>query len=1159
VGFGEGREKGKRPVDPYPIGGGFAPAPYPSDQQAREIIRYSLEESLLVEASAGTGKTSELTRRIVNLLKSGLGKVENIVAVTFTNKAAGELKIRIRQGLDDARSAAQTREEIENLERSLSRLEEAFIGTIHAFCGQILRERPVEARVDPAFEEVTDTEAARIFNEAFHRWFQERLAKDSPGLRRALARLAWPDPWDRMPPMEQLSLTGRKLLEWRDFPAPWRRELFPRAQRIDELLKRIDDLANIGKRARNPSDPLVMALKPVNEFRARTYQHENVPVDYDTLEALLIRLSREMQTDSRRGSGHFGEGITRDEAVQARDQLRQLLRDFQIRADADLAALLKEEMSGLTTGYEWLKRKSGKLDFLDLLLFVRNLVRDNRAVRDYLQRRYTHLFVDEFQDTDPLQAETLLLLSANDPQESDWRNVTPAAGKFFAVGDPKQSIYKFRRADVLLYQSIQKQLESRGVRHVRLTVSFRSVRPIQEFVNAAFRPHMTGDPLSGQAVYSDLEEHWPGYEDQPAIVALPVPRPYGVRNVTKEKISLSFPPAVGGFVHWLLRESGWKVRDPEDGNILVPIAARHICILFRRFVNMGEDVTRPYVKALEAHQIPHLLVGSRSFHKREEVETLRAALAAVEWPDDELSVFATLKGSLFAVEDSLLLRYRMEIGRLQPFAGRAETLAPEFEPIAGALDLLRDMHKKRNLRPVADSVHELLEFTRSHAAFALRPAGQQVLANVYRVADLARNFEITGGISFRGFVEELNRQAERSDASEAPVLEYASDGVRLMTVHTAKGLEFPIVILADLKANLNSREPDRFLDNDRGLCATRLLRCSPWELRENEYDELEREAAEGVRVAYVAATRARDLLVVAAVGDDKQEGWLAPLNDALYPPGDDWRAVEYAAGCPAFKGHETVLDRPDPNDDGKSVRPGQHKAMTGPHSVVWWDPLHLHLDSDVAYGLLQEELLVEQEPETSRGAAEYRHWQDHREELVESGRKPAHHLIRASEASEDPPQIPVRTSVVAHTLDRPGGRRFGTLVHAVLRDADLNGADVERWCELHAGLQNADLIERDAAAGAVHAALGHELFQRARRGHRVEREFPVTLRLKDGRILEGVIDLAFQEEAGGSWVIVDYKTAPSEDPGRYERQVRWYAFALEQALKAKVEAWILSI
>ncbi len=228
--------------------------------------------------------------------------------------------------------------------------------------------------------------------------------------------------------------------------------------------------------------------------------------------------------------------------------------------------------------------------------------------------------------------------------------------------------------------------------------------------------------------------------------------------------------------------------------------------------------------------MPHLLAGSKSFHRREEVETLRAALTAIEWPDDELSVFATLKGSLFAIRDEVLLRYRHQHSAAAsvPFAARAADSA--FAPVIEALTLLADLHRARNRQPFAATVNALIEATRAHAGFVLRPGGNQILANVARVADLARTFEMSGGISFRGFVEELAAQAEKEEAAEAPVLEEDSDGVRLMTVHGAKGLEFPVVILADLTANLAAREPDQFVDGGRRLSATRLLRCAPREL-----------------------------------------------------------------------------------------------------------------------------------------------------------------------------------------------------------------------------------------------------------------------------------------------------------------------------------------
>src|SRR5262249_22542474 len=156
-----------------------------------------------------------------------------------------------------------------------------------------------------------------------------------------------------------------------------------------------------------------------------------------------------------------------------------------------------------------------------------------------------------------------------------------------------------------------------------------------------------------QAGYSPIDEDGPSHVSQPAVIALPAPRPYGSSRISKERINACLPDTIGAFIDWVVKESGLEVRHPEDAQP-IPVARRHVCIPFSRFTSWGVDVTRDYVKALESRGQPHLLVGSKSFHHREEVETLRTALTAVEWPEDELSVFATLRGSLFAVSDSAL-------------------------------------------------------------------------------------------------------------------------------------------------------------------------------------------------------------------------------------------------------------------------------------------------------------------------------------------------------------------------------------------------------------------------------------------------------------------------------------------------------------------------
>ena len=1115
------------------------------DNAARERIRTSLGESLIVEASAGTGKTSELIRRIVRVLATGT-PVHEVVAVTFTHKAAGELKIRLREELDKARSACADADERGNLEDALERLEEAAIGTIHGFCAQILRERPVEARIDPDFEELTEPEADRLRARAFDLWFQRKLDAGSDALRRALARLAWRDNWQSdSAPVESLKYAGKQLVDWRDHTASWRKRPFDRQGRIDTLLAQCRALDSVVRQCPRAGDNLVKSMRPLRELGGGPSDYG--ASDYDSMEARLLKLERDLKRDFKKGSGNFAPGISRQEVLDARDALLRDLDDFRRDAGADFAAALRDEMQDYVEAYQERKKRAGKLDFLDLLLLVRNLVRDDRGVRKYLQDRFSRVFVDEFQDTDPLQAEILILLAADNPAENDWLQVTPIPGKLFVVGDPKQSIYKFRRADVSLYENVCEALAARGVARIHLTKSFRAVPAIQHLVNAAFAPEMTGDRDRGQARYAPLEEHTPPYDRQPAIVVLPAPAPYGMMRISKEKINACLPDAIAAYIEWLRNGSGWEVRDPRDG-ARVPLQAKHICVLFRRLTNYGTDLSRDYTRALEARGIPHLLVGSKSFYHREEVETVRVALAAIEWPDDELSVFGTLRGSLFAIPDDLLLRFRLEGDRrLHPFRHMPEDLPAAFAPIVEALSILADLHRQRNQRPVADTINALLEATRAHAGFTLRRAGPQALANVYRICDLARTFELTGGLSFRGFVEELAAQAEKAESTEAPVLEEASDGVRLMTVHGAKGLEFPVVILADMTANLAAREAERFVDGN--LCATRLLNAAPWELLEHEEREHTRELAEGVRVAYVAATRARDLLVIPAVGDEERDGWLGPLNKAIYPARDQRRAKAAAAGCPAFAGDRTVLERPAeyfgrPED---SVRPGLHRPQSGDHHVVWWDPLGLRLDVAPGFGLRQEDILApEPAARAAEGIARYRQWRKERRQTFETGRLPAFRIISPTEGIEEPPERRyVHIEDVSTRAERAGGRRFGILVHAILRDLDLRGTSgqIAALARVHARLLDAPGEEANAAASAVEGAWAHPLLARARGAERCHRELPIHLRLEDGRLLEGVIDLAFVER--DRWIVVDFKSDAANST-RYERQLQWYLYALSR-------------
>jgi ATP-dependent exoDNAse (exonuclease V) beta subunit len=292
----------------------------------------------------------------------------------------------------------------------------------------------------------------------------------------------------------------------------------------------------------------------------------------------------------------------------------------------------------------------------------------------------------------------------------------------------------------------------------------------------------------------------------------------------------SLADALAAFVDWLVRRSGWTVAEHDDSR-RIPIEPKHICLLFRRFYSRDEDIARPYLRALEARGLEHLLVGGRSYHAREEVETLRSALTAIEWPDDELSVFATLKGPLFSIPDDVLFEYKHAYRRLHPF--RLPSSTPEsLTLVVECLRVLQGLHRERNYRPITETIEKLLQATRAHAAFAMRPSGEQVLANVLHVSELARKYETAGGLSFRGFVEQLREGADALETPDAPIFEEGSEGVRMMSVHKAKGLEFPVVILADIAAKIYRKEPARYIDSASRLCLTPLAGCAPAQLLE---------------------------------------------------------------------------------------------------------------------------------------------------------------------------------------------------------------------------------------------------------------------------------------------------------------------------------------
>lgn len=1142
-----------------------------SDADQREVILKALDTNLLVEAAAGTGKTTALVGRMIAVLATGHAELDRIVAVTFTEAAAGELKLRLRTELEKSRlDERRPASERDRLNRALPKLEEARVTTIHGFCADLLREHPVEAGVDPYFEVAAEDVAASIFDRSFDRWFEKQLANPGPAVRRILRRrrrgAASGGRGQDEGPRGALRRAAWQLIEHRDFPAPWSSApAFDRDHAIDAILTEMKALAEWASQC-DPRDYFCRSLNEIGKAIDEVVRSERVRArDYEALEAWITEVVRGWHWRWKGFARANNPDFPQDELRNRRDALHVELRRFIEDAGADLAPPLRNELWPIVETYETAKQEAGCLDFTDLLIHTRNLLRDDKTVRRELQAQLTHYFVDEFQDTDPLQVEILMLLAADDPEVADWRATRVVPGKLFLVGDPKQSIYRFRRADVQLYRDVQRRLIEQGARPVHLTVSFRSVPEIQEAVNAAFAPRF----MASEGAYVPLARYRESEATQPAVIALPVPGPYGdFRKITNPRIDESLPDAVAAWIDWLIRESGWTVTERERPGERVKVQPRHVCLLFRNLRNFGRDLTRPFVEALEARELPHLLVGGGAFYSREEVETLSAALVAIERPDDELAVFATLRGPLLAVSDAALLLWRERIGALHPFRQVPEDLPAAFTEVAEALALVKELHRRRNSRPVADTITQLLEGTRAQASFAIWPTGMQALANIGRFTDLARRAERQGLISFRNFVEHVERQAERGEVAEAPLMEEGVQGVRMMSAHKAKGLEFPIVVLADMTTTVQETA-SRWTDPARGLCVQRIAGCTPPELREHAEEEAQREREEAVRLLYVAATRARDALVVPVVGDERREGWLAALHPAVHPPSAKARRplANQAPGTPVF-GDESVPHRPENvSRPGESVMPGVHAPEAGVHRVIWWDPQLLKLGLKPSIGLAQEKILTEDtEGRAAAAKAQWESWRSRRAEIISHGEKPSRTVQSATERARS--ALDVQGSDDIEIVDargdglRPGGARFGTLVHALLASVDLNAErkDVAAHAEIHARVLGASDAERDAAVEVAASALLQPLLRRAAAASArglCRREAAIVVRLQNETLVECIVDLAFRE--ADQWVVVDFKT--DEELGayeqRYRRQVALYVSGIAGATSVKARGHLL--
>ncbi|MDH7498466.1 MAG: UvrD-helicase domain-containing protein, partial [Syntrophomonadaceae bacterium] len=439
------------------------------DQAARLAIVTDLDTCMLVEAGAGSGKTRSLVERMVALVGEGRCQAGEMAALTFTRKAAAEMKARFRMELERQAAGEVDSARRQRLREGVERLHDCFVGTIHSFCAALLRERPVEAGLDPGFLEMEDLEDQLLRREAWNDYLRQVQrerpqalhsleekgvrARDLWGVYQALSTYPEVTPACRPVPRPDLAAVRRRT---EDFIRGVARFL-PRGvpeERYDELQKRI---ARLQRRLHflGPGDASLVELLRLCERKPPRVAFKRWDTRQDA-ECALEELTR------------FREEVACPFLRQWREYLYPEVIDFVQPAVQHCAGM---------------RQASSRLNFQDLLLRARDLLRDHPHVRRYFQRRWRRVLVDEFQDTDPLQAEILFYLTGTDVEQRDWRLLAPRAGSLFVVGDPKQSIYRFRRADIDTYNEVRELIEQAGGRTLYLTTNFRSVHPVGQWAN----------------------------------------------------------------------------------------------------------------------------------------------------------------------------------------------------------------------------------------------------------------------------------------------------------------------------------------------------------------------------------------------------------------------------------------------------------------------------------------------------------------------------------------------------------------------------------------------------------------------------------------------------------------------------------------------------
>lgn len=1082
--------------------------PLPPDQAARETIRTTLRETIFVEAGAGSGKTREMVGRILSLVRSGV-PLTRIAAITFTDDAATQLRERVREGLEAGRHSDPPDPAATFLVAALREIDAAPIHTIHAFARSILALHPIEAGLPPELDLRNEVAASVAFEERW-RSFLEQLLDDgagNPEVAQALVlavtlglavadlrtlALALQRDWDR----------ARDATFATPEPAP---------VDIGGLVSILDEVAPLRSRVRpgREDDPALMATAEIPadvvSLRELARRQGEAVTAQDRLAAdeEIIRALQGLDLPAIGRAGRQENWPDPDDLKRLREVVKSARTFIETLLSSLRAACLPPLLTALqqfVAAYRDERIAQGSLEFDDLLLLARDLLVSDSSVRASVSRRYDCLLIDEFQDTDPVQVEIATLVAAGASPFTggrSWRDLPVPPGRLFFVGDPKQSIYRFRRADIEVYERARERFGEPPVgQTVNLVQNFRSVPSVIAWVNAVFEELLKKPPSPPegapvvQVPFAGLVAVRRENAASPIAVRL-FGGPHSESNAGA--IHASESSDIAATILQIQAESlsgAWDVgtkegpgRSPKLSDIAILVPARTVVPALER--------------ALAAARIPARVESQSLLFDTQEARDLLAVLGAIDDPTDEVALIAALRSPAFGCTDADLARFASARGRWDYCRPLPDEVEAEH-PVAQAFSALKVLHERRWwLDPPALIDTIVRERRLLHMAFAGRRP-RETWRRIRFIHEQARAFSATGGRSLRQFIRYATQQADEDARMDSTLVdEEDDDAVRILTIHASKGLEFPIVFLAGLGAAGRKDPPALVWSHDgspevhlgsegRGVFQT--AGYDPALERDRALERLERD-----RRLYVAATRARDHLLVSVHHKPTSKG--AEHAD-LHARGRCSAAeclVDIAAGYPDL-----------------------------------WIPLEP--------AAAQERPSTEQPQLTQHGIADREAFLASREALLRTmshQRALAATSIAHTGISGEPELGSIDAPADEELPWKKGraGTSVGRAVHATLQSIDLEtGEGLESAAAAQAIAEGVEDRLRDIVRFA-RAALESPAVRAAVDSGRYFREVYVAATV-EGVLVEGFIDLLYETSEG--LVIVDYKTDTVDTPAEVE-------------------------